>query len=80
LGVPVVRLDAGGEPTKAKITGAKTVDPSSVAIPAKWEELNWQALRKLATDLGATVTNKDSAVAAIEAEVKKRAAAAQAAS
>lgn len=79
---------AGGQPAKAvskpvdpqaaalqaaglKAPGAGQVGPE---IPADWRDLPWPQLRSLASNFAEGVLNKPDAVAAIQAELNRRAA------
>jgi len=54
-------------------------DPASVEIPEDWRDLKWNELAALAAKVSdAKIVNKVSAIAAIEAELERREAAAKA--
>ncbi|HET9160471.1 MAG TPA: hypothetical protein VFN88_07645 [Caulobacteraceae bacterium] len=84
LGVSVERVDAsavtaGVEPIVVKEAKALTPtvpegERSEVDIPDDWKDMKWFALRGLASKFAdAPVLNKADAVAAIEAEISRRA-------
>ena len=60
---------------RARQVGASAVPAEKPAeIPENWQELEWPKLRSLASDVSETpITSKADAVAAIEAELKRRA-------
>lgn len=74
-GVPVERIGvAEPAPQRDAPPFAPNPDAGSVEIPDDWRDLSWQPLRKLAAQIAPVVLNKADATAAIEGEIKRRAA------
>ena len=79
LGVPVERLDVApaAKPSPAAAMPLPTVpeaERAAVAIPEDWRDLSWPQIRSLAAQFASEpVLNKADAVAAVEAELARRA-------
>lgn len=57
----------------AAAAAARLAERAAVDIPDDWHALSWPELRSLATELSdETVRSKDDAIAAVEAELKRR--------
>lgn len=71
-GVEVVEVDADKE-TVNEVEPAPALAPGAAEIPGGWADMSWPELRKLASQVSdEPVTNKEQAVAAIEAELARR--------